>query len=255
MKFILHIFFLSVPLCFSCSNDEDVPPFFELSCLGSATTPIITTSCESFPPSSQICEAVHVGDFTLEEETRSYLQQYCRQIGDVDVFVNANGERIDMEIYFKNFINTHLLKNTFIPCENDSLKNIGACIGLEVAQVKMRSSDETIDIALQLSTKLSAESPLEAKVADYVDITRAVGNNTFVQEFSVIVHERNIGFSQAVHQENLGTIDLLGETFDEVISADISGFVNSQPFKYYYTQRFGLVAFQDTAGVLWRLEL
>ncbi len=247
-------FFFFFFLFYGCSDDEMGTPLNELSCLGDASTPIVQSDCDNFPLNPQICESVYVGDYTLEEESRKFLPQFCRGIGDRDIYVNANGEKVEMEVVLKNFINTHSLRNTFMPCENDSTKNIGACIGLEAALMKMRSLDSTIELNLQLHTKLSSGDPLSGKVADYVEISRAAGNNTFVLDFSVIVNERDVGNDPSPFQENLGAIDLLGESFDDVISSDISFFNDPKPFKYYYNWEVGLIAFQDSDGVLWRIQ-
>ncbi|MEZ4955403.1 MAG: hypothetical protein R2825_17715 [Saprospiraceae bacterium] len=251
----IFYFALAFHLFISCSNDEDATPFFELSCLG---TPIESNNlmvCDSFVLSPQQCDVVHVGDYKLAKDSRSYLNQYCLEIGDKEVFVNSNGDKLYMEVYAKNFTKTIAARNTFINCDNDTTKFITACYGNEYAQFNMRSADSKIDLLIRLRTSLSTEDPLSGKAADYIEILQRTANNLFLQEFSIIINERDIGFNQEPSQENLGTIELLGESFENVLSYNISAFTDPKPFKYYYNQTIGLIAFQDSEGVLWRLEL
>lgn len=247
--------FLSISLFISCSDDEDATPFFELSCLGTPIEPNNSMVCDSIILSPQQCDVVHVGDYTLAEESRSYLNQYCMEVGDKMLYINENGDKLYLDVYSKNFAKTNAARNTFIPCDNDTTTFITACYGNEYAQLNIKSADSKIDLLIRLRTSLSTEDPLSGKVADYIEILQRTANNSFVQEFSIIVNQRDIGFSQEPNQENLGMIELLGESFDNVLSSDISVYPDPKPFKYYYTQRFGLVAFQDSEGVLWRIEM
>jgi hypothetical protein len=160
-----------------------------------------------------------------------------------------------MEVYAKNYAKSNAARNTFIPCDNDSTKFITACYGNEYAQFNIKSADSKIDLIIRLRTSLGTEDPLSGKVADYIEILQRTANNSFVQEFFIMVNERNIGFSQEPNQENFGTIELLGESFENVLSSDISVYPDPKPFKYYYNQIIGLVAFQDSQGVLWRIEM
>ena len=231
MKNSFFLFF-SFLMFYACSDDEMQTPLNELSCLGDASTPISQIDCESFPLNPQICEVVQVGDYTLADESRKFLPQFCREIGSREIYVNTNGDKIELEVTLKNFINSYSVRNTFMPCENDSTKYIGACIGLELALLKMVSLDSTIELMLQLQSRLSNNDPLSGKVADFVQITRASGNNTFVLDFSAVVNERDAGQGQSPVQEDLGTVDLLGQSFDHVISNDIGSFADPKPFKY-----------------------
>ena len=252
-KIIIISFLLSV--LFACGDDDAVITFFELSCLGDAAPSSNQFDCDNIPTYLEICEAEFVGDFSLAEESRSFIQQFCRNIGDVETYVNSNGEKMELTVSSKSFIQSHSVRNTFISCENDSTKFKGACFNFELGMVNLVSEPDSLKLIIQLKTALSKDDYSGEKIGDMVEILRRNGPNAYVVDFSVVVNERSIGYGRTDFQENLGAVELLGQTHNDVISSSAHlNFPNTGAFKYYYNKWNGLVAFEDSDGMLWRID-
>ncbi|MEO1260662.1 MAG: hypothetical protein AAFZ15_17830 [Bacteroidota bacterium] len=254
MRKIFFLFLLASSF-FACDDEEDVITFFELSCLGDASPPINQLDCDDIPSSTQICEAGYVGEFSLEEESRSFIPQFCRNIGDVETYVNGAGDTKELTVSNKSFFQSRSVRNTFVPCENDSSQYQGACFNFELGMLTLVSEPDSLELTIQLKTVLSKDDYSGEKFGDVVEILRKKGLNTFIIDFSVVVNERTLGYPTTQYQENLGEVVLIGASHVDVISSSAYlNFPNSGSLRYYYNKWKGLVAFEDADGVLWRLE-
>lgn len=241
-------------LLFSCKKTERASEPAFADCTGKSDPPAGILDCSDFIYGSLLfCETTHVGDFELDQQSKRYMPQYCKQLNSVLEFENANGESFLFKVFEKTFQQQHIIYNTGETCPDDTSKYSGVCIGSEVLRLTLRSDTPALTLTIQLTTEPDVLDLTNGKVGDYLSIFRWTSANSYYIDLETVVNQRTLPYENLPLHEFYPELMLLGRKFKNVISRDVALFSN-KPFKFYVNQEVGLIGFEDKAGVLWVLK-
>ena len=250
---ILLVAGLFLALFISCKKTELTQPAF-IDCTGKSDPPPFNLDCSDFVNGSIIfCKTTHAGDFELDEQSKRYMPQYCKQLNDVVEFRNANGDAFVFNVLEKTHRQQHVIYNTGETCPDDTSKYFGICIGSELLRLTLRSDTPALTLTLELDTKPDVLDNSNGKVGDYLSVFRWSSPNSYYVDLETVVSQQTLPYENLPLYEFYPELILLGRNFKDVISRDISLFAN-KPYKIYVNQEFGLIGFEDKAGVLWVLK-
>lgn len=168
-------------------------------------------------------------------------------------YKNEKGETIDLKVDDKTYLKSNAVYSSAVSCPGDSTKTTGYCIEFEQLVIGLREQTGKLDLSISILTKPDMRNPGAGRAGDFLNITRKKGNNLF-SELSFVLNQRTLTYEEEFNQAHLDQIELLGKTFSDVITNDITLFVNPKPYKYYFNQEVGLIGFVDSDGVLWVIE-
>lgn len=247
----IFIFCLFAALFFSCKKKDDPEP--GNPCAGFVETPVFMTSCDNFPDTKYFCSIEFVGNFQLEESSKAYQPQYCEPVGKSIRYRNEKGEAIELKIDDKAYQKSNVVYSTVSTCPGDSTKTVGYCIDFEQLQVGLREPTDKLDLTISILTKPDLRNPGPGNAGDFLVITRQKNNNLF-SEASFVLNKRTLSYEEDFNQAHLDQIELLGKTYTDVLTNDITLFANPKPYKYYFNKETGLIGFVNSDGVLWVIE-
>ena len=250
MRFFYLILLL---VLFSCSKEDDLQTDTILECLGEAEIPIFPRTCDNFLSNDLFCDISDVGEFQLEESSKEFMRYACSEIGDKLKFQNENNEELEFEIVRKQYQSVMVGFSTSNICQSDSSKVEGICVSIELITLKLVSLNPELELTIEIKNFPEINDDVFEGVGDFLQINRSIGGNSFITELFAVISQRSLSFEQSPSQENIESIEILNETFTDVISRDINNFTGD-PFKYYYSKSDGLIGFQDSDGVLWKRE-
>ncbi|MEL6864950.1 MAG: hypothetical protein AAFP19_11040 [Bacteroidota bacterium] len=245
--------FLLSGLLIACNKEDDEQLAPAVDCLGIAADFPNLSDCESLDNIHEsICQMESFGFHALEAESKAFLSQYCLESGDRVFYRNELGDQMEFQLTSKNFSNSRIMLNTFEVCPMDSSRYIGYCLENEQAILVLNAVDRDLEFRVSLNTIPDIHSESTDNIGDRLQILRQ-NDSIHIVDLSVIVNPRTLSYTETYSQEYYDSIDLLGETYTEVYSADINTVIHPT-FKYYYNKTFGLFAFVDTDQVLWKLD-
>lgn len=247
----IFIFCLLATVVFSCKNKNDVEP--GNPCVGAVETPSFHLTCSDDRSGEPFCEVEFIGDFRLEESSKAYQAQYCEPVGKIVRYKNVNGEVIELKIEEKSYQKSNAIYGVVPGCMGDSSKPVGYCIDFERLEIKMKSDSAGLDLTLSVQTRPDLQNPGQRRVGDILVVTRRLGNNAFAV-VSFVVNKRTLGYEEEFNQEHLDQIVLLGKSYSDLITNDITLFTDPKPYKYYFNKEVGMIGFVDQTGVLWVIE-
>ncbi len=245
------VFFLLILSCWSCKDDEPVVPVMTINCIEEVEVRPWFQNCDT-NPSDFFCEKIFVGEFSLNDEGKFYMPQFCSNSGDSIAFTNESGDIIHFFIANKGFQKVTSTTNTFMDCPSDPDKTVGHCLESEMVFLEMDAPELELELTIRVETKIDTRTVVIGNVGDFISFWRSTGDNSFVGELSLVVDRRTLSYDKTNGHENYDMIELAGRTFTDVISQDITTFVNPVN-KYYINKEQGLIGLQDTTGTVWRI--
>ncbi|MBK8966001.1 MAG: hypothetical protein IPM36_04855 [Lewinellaceae bacterium] len=244
---------LFLTLTISCKK-EPTPETSFFDCTGKSDPPAVILDCSGFINGSLLfCKTTHVGDFELDEQSKRFMPQYCKQLNDVLEFQHANGESFVFKVLEKTYRQQHLIYNTGETCPDDTSNYSGVCIGSEVLRLTMRSDTPALTLTIELATKPDVLDKTNGKVGDYLSVFRWTSATSYYVDFEAVASQRTLPYATLPLHEFYPELTLLGKTYKNVISRDISLFSN-KPYKIYVNQEVGLIGFENKPGNLWVLK-
>ena len=251
----LSLLALLFSVFFSCKEKVEVEEVQSVSsCIGEPEPNPWSGSCDDYSyDTSKVCSCANMGSFKLEESGVEYLPMYCKAIGEVISFENDKGETLNLEVSEKAYNRYTSMHYAYQPCADNPSKVNTYVLEFEQLSIWLKSETNNLQLQIALKTKPDLVQHGEGRVGDFLEITRRKSSNYWSVDLTAVVNQRNLSYHEAILQEYYEQIELLGKTFNKVISQDISYHVDPKPFKYYYTAEQGLVAFIDQSGVLWRI--
>jgi hypothetical protein len=243
---------LLLAVFFSC-KDKEIPPVS--SCIGEPAPNFWRASCDNYPiDTSLVCSCNDMGSFKLEASSMECLPLYCKEIGDVIQYVNDKGETLNMVVSNKTYNQYSGFHSAYKTCFEDSPKVNVYHLDYEQLSVLLMSESTNLQLVITIKTIPDLSQHGEGRVGDFLEITRKKSSfGDWAVDLTAVVNQRSLSYHEEIFQEYYEQIELLGKTFNKVISHDVTHYVNSKPFKYYYTAERGLVGFVDQSGVLWRI--
>lgn len=238
-------------LFFSCSKKEEKLPNPVLDCIGTVSTSIFQSNCEDFGPVTELCKIEQVGNFSIEDSSKVYMPQFCKEKGDLVVFQNGAGDKITMELTGKLYDSQVITYYSNIMCQTDSTKTIGICIENENLSIRMKAIDADLDLIIEISTIPDFEKSSIGQVSDILRILRVESANSYIIDFRAVLDQRTSSHANTFNQQFFEDITLLGKNYKDVISNDKTHFDN--PYTYFYNKQAGLIAFSDPSGTMWRI--
>lgn len=242
---------LFATVVFSCKKKDEPEP--GNPCVGGVETPVFITSCDNFPDTKYFCSIEFVGKFQLEESSKAYQPQYCEPIGKSIRYRNEKGETIELKIDDKTYQKSNAIYSAAFPCPGDSTKTVGYCIDFERLQVGLREQTDKLDLTISVETKPDMRNPGPGRAGDFLVITRTK-NNILYSDANFVLNKRTLSYEEDFNQVHLNQVELLGKTYTDVLTNDITFFANPKPYKYYFNKGTGLIGFVDSDGVLWVIE-
>jgi hypothetical protein len=249
--FMKNLIYLGLAACslLACKDTETSPVN---SCVGEADIPFIMSTCDDLANSQYYCTIEHLGTYTLDAQSKLYMPQFCMAVGDSLVFKNATGESLTLFLAYKFFQKSYSIVGN-APCPNDSSKYDGLCIETERLTMRLSSDKHSLNLGIEITTKLDPAAPGSGNVGDFFTITRQRDSISFWLDMEAVLSQRSLPYATSNFQVFYPEIVLMGKTYRNVLSKDVSNFV-SKPFKYFVNQELGLFGFEDSAAVLWILE-
>lgn len=249
---------LVICLCFSCGKDDESSTSND-HCLDSYSTVFLPAGCDDGSVTSPYwCRIDYVGDFALEEDSKSFLPFYCFEENDLIEYVNDAGDDIEFEVESKLYSKASFTKTAQILCNVDSIKNIGLCFDTESARVKIKSDVAGLDFFIRLQTELDRDvkEKDDTRIGDFIEVTQnqivdSMYRGTII--FKIVVNPRSLTNTSTINQLFYDEIEIAGKKFTEVFSYDQSNF-NDNFVQIFYNKAFGIVGFTDENGVQWRLK-
>ena len=180
------------------------------------------------------------------------MRYACNVIGDKLKFQNENNEELEFEIVRKQYQKVKTTLSSSNICQGDSSKVEGICLSGELISLKLASLNPELELTIEIKTFPEINADELGGVGDFLQINRSTGINLFITELFAVISQRSLSFEQSFGQENIESIEILNETFTDVISERIGSFQGGNTFKYYFSKSDGLIAFQDSDGVLWK---
>lgn len=246
---LLLTFLLAIVL--SCRKEN--PPSVS-DCAGVPVNLIFSSDCNLFFIDSFVCQVEDLGRFQLEEHSKTFQPLFCKPVGQFIKYVNEKGESVFVKIAAKQY---SLLKGTQLAypvCENDSTRRKAFCLEYEALEVGLESEEKGWQFEIAIKTIPDLVNPASGGVGDFIEIVRRTPLNFWSADMSAVVSQRTLSYARSFAQENYGTIELLGRSFQDVISKDLMYYSAPKPFKFYCNAEEGLVGFIDQEQVLWRID-
>lgn len=251
-KKLLFPLALFLAFSLSCGKKEDAQQINP--CVEDILSPFPPPTCSDVKQTDYFCDVEFLGKYQLEESSKLFQPQYCEAIGNKITYKNDKGTLLDLAVYQKGYGETNVIHNSFVPCAGDTNKYKGYCIDYQQLWISLRSDQTGLDISMYVLTAPDYDNAAAKHVGDFLKITRKKSANAFWQDFYAVINRRSLSYDKTELQEYYPEIELLGRKFTEVISNDISLFVDPKPYKYYFNKEVGLIGFVDSAGVLWVIE-
>lgn len=239
---------LSLFLIFSCGKDDEPAA----ACFEEPRVNDASTTCENFTTPTWACTTEAIGVFTLDENSKSFLPFFCNENKNIFNYRNESGATKVFDVDQRTYLRNIVAYDSGQPCTNDNTKNTAYCIDYEEANIRMISTDG-ISITTSVYTRPDFVNQSGNNAGDFLQIARIVNGN-FIVDFLAVVSQKSLTFEETPEQEFYSSIDLVGTTFNDVISIDISNSSTRGTFKYYYTKDQGIVGFVDGSGTVWSLE-
>lgn len=239
-------------LFFQCSK-EDNTIVNSINCIGAADLPIGGLPiCDNSGTMMYLCEVYSVGNYTLDPSSKSFLPLFCKEIGSNLVYQNTAGKMMNFILMQKQNNKIAVTYNTFHVCQSDSLRSIGYCIINDQVSYNLKAESNGLELMITLKTIPDIYLTKVGYIGDVLEILRKKAPNGYSLDFSSVVNQRSLSYSKNYNQEFFPSLEILGTNYKNVISNDVSHY--SIPiYKYYYNNEIGLIAFRDTAGIIWKL--
>lgn len=255
-KITLYIF---IPLLLGCSKPDEViydePRIIQIQkgCEGFVGCPEIQiveesniTKCDE-ANNKTWCEIISLGNFPIEQESKSYLPQFCHDICTILDFENLEGDTLSFILSCKNYYQTKITYGSEQKCEDN--RNKVFCTDTEFLEYKINCLNKNLDFKVRITTKLDVEYALDLHIGDVLQIIRDEGDT----ELASLINYRNLSRNILENKEEIyPTISLNNKIYNEIISNNISNFIGER-YKFYYTKEKGLIGFTDLDSITWTL--
>ena len=246
------IILLITIIFFQCSKDNDTL-LQPINCISTADLPLGGLPiCDNSGSMMYLCEVYSVGNYTLDPSSKKYMPLFCKDIGSNFIYQNNIGEEIIFTLKQKQNKKYATTYNTFQPCQLDSMKSIGYCIISDEVSYNLKAESNSLELMINLKTVPDINLTKTGYVGDILEILRKREPSGYYVDFSSVVTQRSLSYTNKFNQEFYTSIDILGTKYYNVISNDVSHY-STPIYKYYYNNEIGLVAFRDTSGITWKL--
>ena len=250
MKTKLFLFAVLTASLFACRKENLRNPV--LDCIGDVESTFISTGfCDADKIPDFLCEVEDFGEIVLAEESKTFLPQYCEDIGSVLIFENATGEEITYRISSKDYTPLGIIYNKFESCPGDTTKFIGACLSTEALSITLDADDSWSQFIIRLNPQL--DRSFDGSYGDFLSINNRIDSTAWGTTFEVIINQRNLDRAETANQEFYPNIQLNEEIYQNVYSHDLIHPL-WESYKFYYTKNEGLIGFEDLDDVLWTLK-
>lgn len=251
-----NLFFLLIPmLIIGCKKEKiSITESFD-HCAERNEQVIIADSCPTTGVFAEFyCEILYGGVDSLDDESRSYMPQYCLLIGDTLKYENSSGDFTIYTVTDKLNIRTVTLPY-FKECDGDSTETSAYCFVIDFVELQLESISKNVILKIDLSNEIDYTSLELGLTGDALSISRGtINGNSYTQEFESIINQKNLTIGQSEKEERIKEVVLNGVRYDDVISNVINSNPYSNNFKYYYNRRFGLIGYLDGDGELWTIK-
>lgn len=203
--------------------------------------------CDSEEMDDKYCDLRYIGKFSLSENSKAFLPEFCYNIGSLISYENESGEEMVFTVVDKGYNETHRIISQGNACEDDSTQVLLDCIDHERAYVRIKSESKTFEI--ELVTLPDTEDLELGKIGDFLGIHREEVKDYFVNEWVMVVDQRSLSYEQSPCLINHENITLNGKSFQDVLSFDENQ--DCKNYQYFVNKEQGLIAFKRSDGVLW----
>jgi hypothetical protein len=238
--------------CIQCSKDDNTIAN-TINCIGVADLPLGGIPiCNNSGTMMYLCDVFNVGSYTFDPSSKKYMPLFCKNIGSNLIYRNHAGEEITFVLkdkLNKKYVTTY---NTFQLCQFDSMRSIGYCIISDRVSYNFWAESIGLELEIILKTIPDIYSTKVGYIGDILEIRRKKDPSSYFVDFSSVVNQRSLSYAKTYNQEFYSSIEILGKTYQNVMSNDILHF-SGPIYKYYYNNDIGLLAFRDTTGITWKL--
>lgn len=246
------IILLITIIFFQCSKDNDTL-LQPINCISTADLPLGGLPiCDNAGTMMYLCEVYSVGNYTLDPSSKKYMPLFCKEIGSNFIYQNNIGEEIIFTLKHKENKKYAITYNTFQKCQLDSMKTIGYCIISDQVSYNLKAESIGLELMINLKTVPDINLTKIGYVGDILEILRKKEPSSYFVDFSSVVTQRSLSFTNKFNQEFYANIEILGTNYNNVVSNDVSQY-STPIYKYYYNNEIGLLAFRDTSGITWKL--
>jgi len=246
MKYFLSL--TIVVIIISCSKENEIQSVSVLECLGEVELPTTPTNCSDLNPNELFCEIIQFDDIKLEVQSKEFMVHACNNLNDNLKYLNEFGQEIIFKISEKIY-RTNTIVYSKDNCQLDTLKSQAICINGEEIKLVFNSISPSLEIILEIKTLPFVKDDEMIGIGDFLQISRRLNETAIAIGINAVLSQRTLDFDTHLLQENYESITLLDEEYFEVISN-----TTNFGYKFYFNKSDGLFAFEDTSGVLWKIE-
>ena len=248
--------FIVIISFFACGDEMQVNPDISdvvvSECLGEINLSPLSGDCSApFLSDSLYCTPEELGTFFLSDMAKTFMKQYCYDIGVELIFKSADGETLPLLFTDKSYYRSSYTRSSNIQCESDTSKNRAFCLVRDLIEIEFTEPQSGNNILMRLSTVPVFNDTELLGTGEELGVFTKVSSSPFgVLELLALVQSdapANNLVLHRFHQE----LELNGQIYSDVY-ASIS--LQNTQSKYYVNDQLGLFAITWEDGKTYVLE-